>query len=110
VQKAIKVDSNHVLVVYHQLADNSVQRRIIQGPTLFVPEAGERYVDTYSNTSKCEIFVSKLQMKQYVSRLHDFEWHGQDPNSEGRMIPGLKKFTHVEIIPNQFYYNVSMQV
>ena len=42
VKPAVKIDSNHVLVVYCQLPDNSVQRRIIQGPTLFVPEAGER--------------------------------------------------------------------
>lgn len=48
VEDAIKIDANHLIVVYKQLADNSVQRRIVQGPTLFVPDAGEWYVDICS--------------------------------------------------------------
>ena len=41
VENAVKIDSNHLIVVYRQQVDNSVERRIIQGPTLFIPEAGE---------------------------------------------------------------------
>ncbi len=41
VQEATQIDANHVVVVYNKAADNSVQRRIVQGPTVFVPEAEE---------------------------------------------------------------------
>ena len=43
-ENAVKIDANHLIVVYRQLPDNSVERRIVQGPTLFVPEAGEWWV------------------------------------------------------------------
>lgn len=38
---ALKLDANHMIVVYKRLKDSSVQRRILQGPTVFVPEAEE---------------------------------------------------------------------
>jgi hypothetical protein len=41
VELANKVDANHMMVVYKRLKDSDVQRRIIQGPTVFVPEAEE---------------------------------------------------------------------
>ena len=38
---ALKLDANHMVVVYNRMKDGTVQRRIIQGPTVFVPEAEE---------------------------------------------------------------------
>ncbi|XP_033730756.1 uncharacterized protein LOC117320210 [Pecten maximus] len=80
VKDATKIDANHLVVVYKRLKDNDVQRRIIQGPTVFVPEAEEW--------------------------LHQFSWHGCDASDKTRMIPGHNKFTQLAVIPEQFYYNV----
>lgn len=41
VKDALKLDANHLIVVYKRLKDTTVQRRIIQGPTVFVPDAEE---------------------------------------------------------------------
>jgi len=38
---AIRLDANHMLVIYKRLKDTTVQRRIIQGPDVFVPGAEE---------------------------------------------------------------------
>ena len=38
---ALKLDANHMVVVYKRVKDGAVQRKIIQGPTVFVPEAEE---------------------------------------------------------------------
>lgn len=39
-------------------------------------------------------------------RLHEFKWHGTDPDNKTRMIPGKDKFNQLAVIPEQFYYNV----
>ncbi|XP_069115144.1 uncharacterized protein [Argopecten irradians] len=80
IKDATKIDANHLIVVYKRLKDNDVQRRIIQGPTVFVPEAEEW--------------------------LHQFSWHGCESSNKARMIPGLNQFTQLAVIPDQFYYNV----
>lgn len=77
---ALKLDANHLVVVYKRMKDTSVQRKIIQGPTVFVPQAEEW--------------------------LHEFKWHGTDPENKTRMIPGKDKFQQLAVIPEQFYYNV----
>ena len=41
VKPATKIDSNHVLVVYKKMKDNHVERKIVKGPTVFMPEAEE---------------------------------------------------------------------
>ena len=41
IQKATKIDANNMIVVYKKLPDHSVERRVIQGPTVFVPAAEE---------------------------------------------------------------------
>ncbi|KAH9509221.1 hypothetical protein Btru_046483 [Bulinus truncatus] len=74
------IDANHLLVVYKRLKGGEAQRKIIQGPALFIPEAEEW--------------------------AHEFVWHGTDPENKTRMLPGLNKFTQLPIIPNNFYYNV----
>lgn len=80
VASAKKIDANHMIVVYKRLKDSDVQRRVIQGPTVFVPEAEEW--------------------------LHQFSWHGCDEIDKTRMIPGYHKFEQLAVIPDQFYYNV----
>lgn len=77
---ALKLDANHMVVVYKRVKDDAVQRKIIQGPTVFVPEAEEW--------------------------LHEFKWHGTDPENKTRMVPGRDKFQQLAVIPEQFYYNV----
>lgn len=45
VEKATRIDSNHVIVVYRKKEDQSVERRVVQGPAIFVPEAEEWQVE-----------------------------------------------------------------
>ncbi|XP_059172148.1 uncharacterized protein LOC131953132 [Physella acuta] len=80
-QDAQTIDANHLMVVYKRLKGGEAQRRIIQGPAVFIPEAEEW--------------------------AHEFQWHGTDPENKTRMVPGLNKFTCLSIIPDNFYYNVN---
>lgn len=43
VAHATKLDANHLIVVYKQL-EGKIERRLVQGPTVFVPDAHEWYV------------------------------------------------------------------
>ena len=40
VRNAIKLDANHLIIVYKQ-QEGHIERRIVQGPTIFVPDAHE---------------------------------------------------------------------
>ena len=40
VKNALKIDANHLIVVYRQ-EEEQIQRRIVQGPTIYVPDAHE---------------------------------------------------------------------
>lgn len=79
-KEAIKLDANHVIIVYKRRADSSVERRLVEGPAVFVPEA--------------------------LEWLHEFVWHGTDPQDKARLIPAFRKFTELTIVPDHFYYNV----
>lgn len=79
-QDAQCIDGNHILVVYRRLKGGQAERRIIQGPAVFIPGAEEW--------------------------AHEFKWHGTDPDNKARMVPGLNKFKQLPTIPNNFYYNV----
>lgn len=57
-----------------------VSRTIITGPVVHVPEPDE--------------FP------------HVFRWHGVDPESKTRHIPGANVFSKLSIVPDQLYYNV----
>ena len=48
VRNSIKIDANHMIVVYRPLKDNEIERRIIQGPQLFMPAAEEWYLEYLS--------------------------------------------------------------
>lgn len=41
VKESTKIDANHLIVVYKRLKESDVERRVVQGPTVFVPEAEE---------------------------------------------------------------------
>lgn len=81
VHPAISLDANEVLVVYNLDPEtHKVTRYLRNGPTLFIPQANEW--------------------------LHKFLWHGTDPQNKTRMIEGSHVFTRLQVIPDQFYYNV----
>lgn len=41
VRDGTKINANNVIVVYKRNPDQSVERRIIKGPVVFIPEAEE---------------------------------------------------------------------
>ncbi|KAK7481742.1 hypothetical protein BaRGS_00017689 [Batillaria attramentaria] len=80
VQKAIRLDAHILIVIYKRLSNGNVERRIVEGPAVVIPEAEEW--------------------------LHEFVWHGTDPVNKARMVPGQRRFTQLAVIPDHFYYNV----
>jgi hypothetical protein len=81
VSDAIMLDANEALVVYRQIEDDGrVQRRVVRGPELFVPEAREW--------------------------LHEFRWHGANPGNPNKKIPSALRFTKLRVIPDQMYFDV----
>lgn len=80
VQPVISLDANECLVVYRQIEENKVIRRIVTGPQLFVPAPNEW--------------------------LHEFIWHGSAPGDKAHKIPGATRFTKLRTVPDQFYFNV----
>ncbi|KAL5004389.1 hypothetical protein ScPMuIL_017845 [Solemya velum] len=82
VKSMIPLDANEAVVVYNQdTKSKSVSRTVQFGPSLFMPQANEW--------------------------LHQFDWHWTDPKNKTRVIPSGKVFTKLQIIPDQFYYNVN---
>ena len=43
---AVRLAANHVIVVYRQNGSGCVERRVVEGPTVFVPQAEEWFVGT----------------------------------------------------------------
>ncbi|ELU16707.1 hypothetical protein CAPTEDRAFT_223305 [Capitella teleta] len=85
VMNGVSLDANEVLVVYRlDPKTQSVSKYIRPGPTIFIPTANE-----------CDSI-----------RFHEFEWHGTDPNNKTKKIPRGLHFTKLQVIPDQFYYNV----
>lgn len=84
---AIPLDANEALVVYKREFGNAggvekdaVTRRIVRGPTMFVPTATEW--------------------------VHEFVWHGSDPGKPTKKVPGALRFTKLRVIPDQTYLDV----
>ena len=76
-----KLDDSQVIVVYNRdIATNDVNRRIVKGPCLFMPESNEW--------------------------LHEFQWHAQDTENFGHLISDGAKFQILTIKPDFFNYNV----
>ena len=81
VHDAVSLDASEVLVVYSRDKEGTVVRRLIHGPTLYVPQPSEW--------------------------VHEFVWHGTDRDSKTTKKPGALTFTKLRVIPDQFYYNVT---
>ncbi|XP_076438429.1 uncharacterized protein LOC143277472 [Babylonia areolata] len=79
-EDAIKLDANHVIIIYKRRPDGSAERRLVEGPAVVVPEATEW--------------------------LHEFVWHGTDPKDKARLVPGSRRFTQLPLVPDHFYYNM----
>lgn len=63
--------------------ENGVTRRIIRGPTMFIPQANEW--------------------------IHEFSWHGSNNRMDDArtMIKDALKLTKIRTLPDQLYYNVT---
>lgn len=81
-QDALQIAAKEAVVVYSRNDAGTVNRRLIHGPTLFVPAPGEW--------------------------LHTFTWHGSDGGSEGvhKIAKGLV-FQKLWLMPDQMYHDVS---
>ena len=79
VEKAITIDANEALVVYARNAEH-VARRVVRGPEQFMPLANEW--------------------------LHEFRWHGADPQRSNRKVPRGLQFKKLRVIPDQMYFDV----
>ncbi len=80
VKDATPVDAHQALVIYRREEDANVSRRVLRGPAQYVPEANEW--------------------------LHQFCWHGADPNDPKHKIPQALRFTKLRVIPDQMYFDV----
>jgi hypothetical protein len=82
-EDALQVAAREAVVVYSRTAENEpVSRRLVYGPTLFIPAPGEW--------------------------LHTFTWHGADGGSEGvrKVAKGLV-FHKLWLMPDQMYHDVT---
>ncbi len=79
VKQALPLDSHEAIVVYRR-TNGEVTRRIERGPALFVPLEDEW--------------------------LHEFRWHGANPDSPQHKIPRGLRFTKLRVIPDQTYHLV----
>jgi hypothetical protein len=79
-EDALQIASKEAIVVYAKGEDGAVSRRIVDGPTAFVPAAGEW--------------------------LHTFSWHGS--SGEGyQKVPNGLVFQKLWFLPDQMYHDVS---
>lgn len=79
VRRALVVSANEAIVVYHDQGGR-VDRRIERGPGLYV-----------------------LKPNEWV---HNFQWHGADPNQGNRKVPRALCFFKLRVIPDQMYFDV----
>ena len=94
VKDAILVSANEALVVYSagkqgegniyskvgEENENSFERKVLYGPIRYIPNPSEW--------------------------IHEFSWHGEDPNNKTRKVKGALQFKLLRVIADQFYYNV----
>ncbi len=80
VEEAIPVDAHQALLVYQRNPDESVGRSILHGPAQYVPQENQW--------------------------LHEFSWHGADPERPRYKIPRALQFTKLRVIPDQMYFDV----
>ena len=82
VEEAVQLANKEAVVVYSRSEDGkSTTRRIVNGPTLFVPQPGEW--------------------------LHTFSWHASKGGSRGvEKIPNALVFQKLWLMPDQMYHDV----
>ena len=86
VREAILVSGSEALVVYStkqgekEGKEGQFERMVLYGPIRYVPKP-------------CEW-------------IHQFSWHGSDPNNKTVKVKNSLKFQLLRIMPDQFYYNV----
>jgi hypothetical protein len=78
-KQAMSVSAHEAVVVYRN-GQAGVDRNVVDGPAVFVPQPNEW--------------------------LHTFRWHGADPKNPRRKIPNALEFTRVRVIPDQMYLDV----
>lgn len=82
-QEALQLAAKEAVVVYSRAVENApISRRLVYGPTLFVPAPGEW--------------------------LHTFAWHGSEGGSQGqrKVAKGLV-FQKLWLMPDQMYHDVT---
>ena len=73
----IPIDSNEALVVYELNSNDEIERKIIKGPTSYVPKSSKEWI-------------------------HEFSWHGSINYSEEKY-PNQLKFQKLHLTPDQMY-------
>lgn len=99
VKEGLLISANEALVVYtqpHQGNNNHIyskpgeeqehqdgtyKRKILYGPLRYIPKPNEW--------------------------IHEFSWHGEDPDNKTRKVKGALQFTKLRVVADQFYFNVS---
>jgi hypothetical protein len=79
IDEATKLDANEALIVYAK-ENEHVTRRVLRGPSLFVPSPEEW--------------------------IHEFRWHGSDPRQTGKKVPRALIFQKLRVIPDQMYLDI----
>lgn len=81
IENIININTGEAIVVYNNNDnDNKIQRRIINGPTSYIPKS-----------------------KEWI---HQFSWHGASPNDPSLKIRNALIFKKLKLLPNQMFYNI----
>ena len=81
-EDALQIASKEAVIVYSRDAQGAVSRRVVAGPSVFVPEPGEW--------------------------LHTFSWHGSRGGEGGyQKVPNALVFQKLWFLPDQMYHDVS---
>ncbi|MEO1480892.1 MAG: hypothetical protein AAFU77_02220 [Myxococcota bacterium] len=81
-EESLPIDTNEAVVAYTKADDGKLERRVLHGPTMFVPQPGEW--------------------------LHTFSWHGSQQAQDGgyRKVPHGLVFQKLWLLPDQLYHDV----
>lgn len=74
------LDANEAVVIYARGEEGAVNRRVLRGPALYMPEPNEW--------------------------LHSFSWHGADHKQPRKKTPHTLQFQKLRVIPDQTYFSV----
>ncbi len=81
VEECLQVGGKEAVIVYSQTeGETTIHRRVVSGPTQFMPEPGEW--------------------------LHTFSWHASASHDAGKKIPNALVFQKLWLMPDQMYHDV----